>query len=291
MKYLGVFLFLITASFGFSQDNAQERAEQVVVEHLREIFGDDYKSYGFGELYKTSPKRIMEVEKIKNNIDLLRKKNLLTDSSLRSYEQLIEKKIDTIKRNKEFSTYDLNHFFVAKEGNDEYLYKTQFFLYPDGKLKDLEQLMKYKFIGKEHDWFYGYYRRNPVLPQDAVENKKVYDYFDKLLLSTDNLESSMATVINAYSVISKVGYLDTVQLPRLLASQWIKRNKDEKATITRFSEVQVLSSEDVKLGYKLFVSYKINGTEQARYFEFDSSFVLTGNLPVNKPYEQYFVKQ
>lgn len=291
MKKLLAFLFLLSSVSGFAQDDAQGRAEQVVKEHLKSVFGDEYKSYGFSELYKTSPARIMEVESIKSKVDVLRKNNLLTDSSLKAYENLIERKIDTIKANKEFPTYDIKHYFVVKEDKKDFLYQTQFYFYPDGKIKDLTQLMKYEFTGKEYDWFYGYYRRNPALPNDILENKKVYKYLDAMLVDPEDPESAMATVINTYSVISTKGYLDTVNLPRILSMRWLKKNSENEIIITEFSPVSPIYIDSEKVGYKLFVKYEMQGVEYAHYFEFDIQFIMTGSLPVEKPFEPYFKKQ
>lgn len=291
MKKLLAFLFLLSSVSGFTQDDAQGRAEQVVKEHLKSVFGDEYKSYGFSELYKTSPARIMEVESIKSKVDVLRKNNLLTDSSLKAYENLIERKIDTIKANKEFPTYDIKHYFVVKEDKKDFLYQTQFYFYPDGKIKDLTQLMKYEFTGKEYDWFYGYYRRNPALPNDILENKKVYKYLDAMLVDPEDPESAMATVINTYSVISTKGYLDTVNLPRILSMRWLKKNSENEIIITEFSPVSPIYIHSEKVGYKLFVKYEMQGVEYAHYFEFDIQFIMTGSLPVEKPFEPYFKKQ
>ena len=290
MKQFITFLFIFSAIFGFSQDDAQDRAELVVKKHLKGVFGEEYKSYGFSELYKTSTPRILEVEEIKSKIDVLRKSNLLTDSSLKAYEILIEQKIDTIKANQEFPTYDIKHYFVVKEDKTDFLYQTQIFLYPDGKIKDVNQIMKYEFVGKEYDWFYGYYRRNPVLPNDILENKKVYTYLDAMLEDPEDAESAMATVINTYSVISTKGYLDTVNLPRILAMKWIKENTDDEITITEFSPVNTIQIDSEKVGYKLFVKYEMKGIKYAQYFEFDTQFILTGSLPVEKPFEPYFKK-
>ena len=291
MKHFVTLLILFFSVFGFSQENAQERAEKVVKTHLKSVFGEEYKSYGFSELYKTSTPRIMEVEEIKKKIDVLRKNNLLTDSSLKSYDALIQRKIDTIKMNKEFPIYDIKHYFVVNEEGVDYLYQTQFFLFPDGKIKELTQLMKYEFTGKEYDWFYGYYRRNPALTQDLLENKKVYNYLDGLLENPEDPASAMATVITTYSVISTKGYLDTVNLPRILATKWMKKNSGEEIIITEFSPVRLLRQEEEKIGYTLFMKLEIKGVETVQYFEFDNQFVLTGSLPVEKPYDSYFSKE
>ena len=288
MKQFITLLLLFSYSLGFSQDDAQDRAENVVKKHLKGIFGEEYKSYGFSELFKTSTPRIIEVEEIKKKVDVLRKNNLLTYSSLRAYDELIQKKIDTIKMNKEFPIYDIKHYFVVKEEKIDYLYQTQFFLFPDGKIKDLTQLMKYEFTGKEYDWFYGYYRRNPVLPNDILENNKVYKYLDAMLVNPEDAESAMATVINTYSIISTKGYLDTVNLPRILAIKWLKKNTKDEIIITEFSEVSLIQIDSEKVGYKLFVKFEMNGIEYAQYFEFDTRFILTGSLPVEKPFSSYF---
>ena len=74
---------------------------------------------------------------MKKKIDVLRKNNLLTDSSLKHYDSILKLKVDTIKSLKQFSYYDIKHYYVIKESDKNHLYFTQFYLYPDGKIKDV----------------------------------------------------------------------------------------------------------------------------------------------------------
>lgn len=289
MKHLITLIFICLLSAGYSQRNAQERAEEAVKTHLKNVFSDKYKSYGFETLYKVSPPRIVEVENLKYKIDVLRKNNMLTDSSLKYYDSIIKLKVDTIKANKEFSTYDISHYYVLKEEGKNTLHYTKFYLTPDGKIKDVDQMMSYELIGKEYDWFYSYYRRNPMLPNDLIENKKCFTYLDNLLQTGEDKETTMATVINTYRVIASKGYLDTVSLPMILSSHWLKKNMEEEIIISKFSKVKLIRSEEgVKLGYNIFVEFEKEGVKNAHYFEFDPNFILTGTLPVEKPYDSYF---
>jgi hypothetical protein len=290
MKKILLFLFVLTSYLGFGQNNSQDKAENIVKKHLTSVFGDTYKSYGFETLYKISPPRITQVEDLKYKIDVLRKNNLLTDSSLKYYDSIIKMKIDTIRLNKEFSSYELSHYYVVKDGDKNFLYYTQFILTPDGKIKDLNKKMSYEFVGKEYDWFYSYYRRNPMLPNDLKENEKCFEYLNNLLKTNENKEATMATVIHTYSVISRKGFLDTIELPKLLAINWLRLNNIEEFVIARFSTVKSIIDEGEKIGYNLFVEYEKDNKKQVRYFEYDMNFILTGSLPVDMPFEPYFTK-
>ena len=293
MKNIITLIFTLFVLTGISQKTAQDRAEDVVKAHLIKTFtAEKYKSYGFEELFKVSPPRILEVESLKSKIDKLRKNNLLTDSSLKHYDSILKLKVDTIKGLKEFSYYDIKHYYVIKDAKKNHLYFTQFFLFPDGKIKDVTQLMKYEFVGKEYDWFYNYYRRNPMLPNNIRENKKCFQYLDNLLENeTFNRESTMATVINTYSVISTKQFLDTTVLTRLLSMHWLKKNNDTELTINQFSDVSPILDSTETIGYKLFVKYENAGVEKVQYFEFDLNYILSNSLPVEKPFEQYFKKE
>ena len=160
MKKIITVVFLLSISLGYGQYTAQDRAEKTVREHLTKSFtSEKYKSYGFEELYKTTPSEILEVEELKNKVNVLREKNLLTDSSLAYYDSLTKVKVDEVKAKKLFSTYDIKHNFVLKEGEKNTLHYYNFVLFPDGKIKDVQLLMKFEFVGSEYDWFYNYYRR------------------------------------------------------------------------------------------------------------------------------------
>jgi len=155
MKKIITIVFLLNLTIGFGQYTAQDRAEKTVREHLIKSFTNEkYKSFGFEELYKTSPKEILEIEELKSKVNVLRKNNLLTDSSLSYYDSLTRVKVDAVKAKKLFSTYDIKHNFVIKEGENNTLNYYNFILYPDGKIKDVQQLMKFEFAGSEYDWFY-----------------------------------------------------------------------------------------------------------------------------------------
>ena len=71
----------------------------------------------------------------------------------------------------------------------------------------------------------------------------------------------------------------------------MKKNSEEEIIITEFSPVNVLRQEEEKIGYTLFMKLEIKGVETVQYFEFDNQFVLTGSLPVEKPYDSYFSKE
>lgn len=294
MKKIILFLFsLHTALYGLGQYTAQERAEETVKKHLISVFTKEkYKSFGFEELYKVSPAKITEIDNLKKKVDVLRRKNLLTDSSLSYYDSLIKLKVDTVRAKKLYSTYEINHYFVVKEkGNKNVLYYYHFELFPDGKIKELEQLMKLEFVNIEYDWFYSYYRRNTLILDDAKENATCYAYLDNLIQSnTDDRESAMATVLATHGVLARYSYMDTVKLPRIIAQNWLQRNHKGQLKILNYSKIQPIYDNENKIGYKLFAEYDINGVKKAHYFEFDLNFLVRGNLIVERPYEKYFTK-
>ena len=294
MKHLLLSLFCFSISISFAQNTAQERAEETIKNHLTSVFTQErYKSFGFEALYKVSPPEIAEIDELKANVDVLRRKNLLTDSSLKHYDSVINVKVKAVKAKKLFSTYDINHYFVVNEkGGKNILYYYHFELYPDGKIKDVEQLMKLPFVNIEYDWFYSYYRRNSLYTNDEKENEISYAYMDNIISNyTKNRESAMATVLATHGVIARYAYLDTVKLPRIIVQNWLVRNNPESIKITNYSEVTPLFDGTEKIGYKLFCEYSINEEKKAHYFEFDLNFVMLGNLIVQPPYEEYFKRK
>ena len=292
MKKIITLVFILNLSFGFGQYTAQDRAEKTVKEHLIQSFSkENYKSFGFEELYKTTPPEILEVEELKKKVSVMRENNLLTDSSLAYYDSLTNQKVKDVKAKKLFSTYDIKHYFVVKNGENNTLYYYNFVLYPDGKIKDVQQLMKLDFVGSEYDWFYSYYRRSTLLPENAEENENCYVYLDDLVLTdTTDRETTMQTVLATHATIARYSYLDTTVVQRIIAQNWLRRNVSTKIEVKNYSTIQTIYDQDQKIGSNLFVEYELNGEKDAYYFEFDINYILRGALTVKKPYTDYFKK-
>ncbi len=293
MKKIITIVFLLNLTIGFGQYTAQDRAEKTVREHLIKSFTNEkYKSFGFEELYKTSPKEILEIEELKSKVNVLRKNNLLTDSSLSYYDSLTRVKVDAVKAKKLFSTYDIKHNFVIKEGENNTLNYYNFILYPDGKIKDVQQLMKFEFAGSEYDWFYSYYRRTTLLVDDAEENTNCYNYLDNLI-KTDTIDriATMQTVLATHATIARYAYLDTIVVQRIIAQNWLRRNISSSIKVLQYSNIETILDKEEKIGSNLFVEYELNGIKSAYYFEFDTNYILRGSLIVNEPYTEYFKKK
>lgn len=293
MRKIITLLFIATLNLGYGQYTAQDRAEKAVKENLIKTFTkENYKSFGFEELYKNTPPEIMEVEELKNKVNVLRKNNLLTDSSLSYYDSVTNAKVEAVKAKKLFSTYDLKHSFVIKKGEINTLHFYNFELYPNGKIKDVNQLLKFEFVGSEYDWFYNYYRRSTLLINDIEENENCYKYLDNLIkVDTIDRVATMETVLATHATIARYGYLDTTVVQRIIAQNWLRRNISKEIKVIEFSSIENISDEGEKIGSNIFVEYTLNDVKDARYFEFDINYILRGSLTLKKPYIQYFNKK
>ncbi|MDA9261875.1 hypothetical protein N9P38_00785 [Flavobacteriales bacterium] len=293
MRKIFTILFILNLTLGYGQYTAQDRAEKMVKEHLINSYTkENYKSFGFEDLYKTSPPDILEIEELKNKVNVLRKNNLLTDSSLSYYDSLTSLKVEAVKAKKIFSTYDIKHSFVIKLGEKNTLHFYNFELFPDGKIKDVEQIMKFEFVGNEYDWFYNYYRRSTLLIDDIEENNNCYIYLDNLIKedTTDRI-ATMETVLATHATISRYGYLDTTVVQRIVAQNWLRRNISNDIKVITYSTIEVILDENEKIGSNIFVEYELNGLKDARYFEFDINYILRGAMTLKKPYTHYFLKK
>ncbi|MFQ3336646.1 MAG: hypothetical protein ACI9E3_000654 [Flavobacteriales bacterium] len=293
MRKIVTLLFILNLTLGYGQYTAQDRAEEMVKEHLITSYTKEkYKSFGFESLYKTTPPEILEVEELKNKVNVLRKNNLLTDSSLSYYDSLTNLKVEGVKAKKLFSTYDIKHSFVIKKGETNTLHFYNFVLFPDGKIKDVQQLMKFEFVGSEYDWFYNYYRRSTLLIDDIKENKNCYTYLDNLIkVDTTDRVATMETVLATHATISRYGYLDTTVVQRIVAQNWLRRNISNDIKVITYSTIEVIMDENEKIGSNIFVEYELNVLKDARYFEFDINYILRGAMTLKKPYTHYFIKK
>jgi hypothetical protein len=201
-------------------------------------------------------------------------------------------KIEAVKSKNLFSTYDIKHSFVIKQGEKNTLHFYNFELFPDGKIKDVQQIMKFEFVGSEYDWFYNYYRRSTLLIDDAKENKNCYTYLDNLIKEdTEDRVATMETVLATHATISRYGYLDTIVVHRIIAQNWLRRNISKEIKVIEYSSIETIFDNNEKIGSNLFVEYRLKGENDARYFEFDSNYILRGSLTVKKPYINYFKKK
>ncbi|MEN8929199.1 MAG: hypothetical protein ABF242_03235 [Flavobacteriales bacterium] len=293
MKKIVTLILALNFGLSYGQYTAQDRAEKMVKEYLVKIYTKEkYKSFGFEDLYKTTPPQILEIDQLKYKVNVLRKNNLLTDSSLSHYDSLTSLKVAAVKAKKLFSTYDIKHSFVIEDGQENTLNFYNFELFPDGKIKDIEQIMKFEFVGNEYDWFYNYYRRSTLLIDDVEENDNCYAYLDNLIL-TDTLDriASMETALATHATIARYGFLDTVVVRRIISQNWLRRNISKEIKVLAYSKIELIKDEGEKIGSHLFVEYELKGQKEARYFEFDNNFVVRGSLPVEKPYTEYFKKE
>jgi len=72
MRKIFTLLFILNLTLGYGQYTAQDRAEEMVKEHLIKSYTKEkYKSFGFEDLYKTTPPEILEVEELKNKVKSL----------------------------------------------------------------------------------------------------------------------------------------------------------------------------------------------------------------------------
>ena len=290
MKKILLILFVLITVNGLSQRNAQDRAEDAVKKYLTEIFTKEkYKPFGFEPLFKITPPEIMEVDVLKMEVDELRKSNKLTDTLLKEYEIKIKSKVDSVKAKKVFSTYDIKHYFVVKDEGVNYLYYFDFILYPDGKVKDVTKLMKYEFVNIEYDWFYSYYRRSPLIIDNTKENKDCFTYLNDLVLNdTIDRESTMATTLSTYGVISRYGFMDTTKLSRIIIQNELVREFGKEVTIIKYSQLKPVIDNGETIGYKQFVEWQKDGVNKAHYYELDLNYVIRGDLFVEAPYQKYF---
>lgn len=290
MKKILLILFVLITVNGLSQRNAQDRAEDAVKKYLTEIFTKEkYKPFGFEPLFKITPPEIMEVDVLKMEVDELRKSNKLTDTLLKEYEIKIKSKVDSVKAKKVFSTYDIKHYFVVKDEGVNYLYYFDFILYPDGKVKDVTKLMKYEFVNIEYDWFYSYYRRSPLIIDNNKENKDCFTYLNDLVLNdTIDRESTMATTLSTYGVISRYGFMDTTKLSRIIILNELVREFGKEVTIIKYSQLKPVIDNGETIGYKQFVEWQKDGVNKAHYYELDLNYVIRGDLVVEAPYQKYF---
>lgn len=290
MKKLLLLSILLISFGGIAQKTAQDRAEDAVKKHLIGVFTqENYKPFGFDPLYKVTPPEIMEVEILKAEVDSLRKTNSLNDSILRYYEKEIKVKVDTVKARRIFPTYDIKHYFVVRENGVNTLNYFDFVLFPDGKIKDVSNLMKLDFVHIEYDWFYSYYRKAPLLIDNAKENEACFDYLNNLLMNdTKDREATMETVLATYGVISRFGFMDTTKLSKIVIQNRIKREFGEEAKIIKYSELAQIIDEGEVIGYKQFVEYQLGEEKFAHYYEMDLNYIIRGSLIVEAPYEQHF---
>jgi len=291
-KILLLIIAFTLSSSMFSQRTSQDRAEEAVINYLTKAYkGQKYKAYNFGELYKTSPKEIVEIESIKLKVDSLRNSNNYTIKKLSYYDSIIKVKTKIAKGKKKYSTYDINHYFVIEgKGEKNTLFQYNFTLYPNGKIKTLTKLLEHTFVSDEYDWFYHYYRRNIII-SDMKENKNTYNYIDNLLDSeTQNKSAAISTVLTLVKTMYKKQYLDTTIIAQAVAKKWLLTNKPNSIATKTSSLKPIKDKKNTVYGYKIFVKYIENEKTKAHYFEFDLDYILRGNLVVESPFEKYFIK-
>ena len=289
MKRILLLTFITLSFLANSQRTPQDRAEISVQNYIKKAFKNQtYKAYNFGELYKTTPSEIMEIESIKNKIDSLRKENKLTYSELNKYDSIILFKTKEVKQKKRYSTYDINHYFVIEKSNSvNILYQYNFTLYPNGKVKEIQKLLEREFVSDEYDWFYHYYRRNIII-SEINENKNIYNYLDELLeAETIDKNECMSTVLTMIKTLYNKQYLDTISVSTAVVKKWFLANKS-LINILKTSNLKPIKENNLVIGYKVFVKFEENNETKTLYFELDTDYITRGVLEVEKPFNKYF---
>lgn len=288
--FILVFVFNTVTAFLFAQNTPQDRAESAVINHLKTTFKDkEYHGYEFGDLYKITPPEISSLDSIKNKAKLVNTNN---DSLLGYYDSLIKLKTKEIKEKQLFSAYEINHFFTLKEKfKNPVLYEYNFELFPDGKIKDAREQMKYQLTPDEYNYYYYYYMRKDLY-NDSKQNEALYNYLETLYTNeTISKEAAMGTILTVAKVVYEYNVYDTILISRIEAQKWLSKNIKESYTINKYSDVNsIKDTNNNTLGYNLFIELTIKDSTEAYYFEFDYDYILRGVLPVEKPFEQYFKK-
>ena len=295
-------VFFLISSFSFTQRKKapQRKAENAVIIYLQEQFSNSTLThYDFGDLVKITPLEISEVERLKK----VRSSLLAIDSNhpdIDSYNAIIDKQLKKITQEKLHTTFEIDHFYTVQNiAEKPVLYHSLFTLFPDGKVKNVSIVLNYPFTRNEEDDYFYFYKKYPFVVETDFEDKKfnleTYTYLNNLYLNEENdKEAAMSTVLTVTKIMSKTAYYDTTLIAQHLATKYMEKSFDiANLKDPTYSKVQpIKDSLDQILGYKLFLLYTDEGTEQQQkmyYFEYDYNYILRAVMPVEPPYEQYFI--
>ncbi len=297
MKLILLILTLnLLSAISFSQKTPGEKAEDAISKYLTEQFKDkSYKAYYFGDLVKITPSEIISLDSLKHAVDSLQRRGKLNDSLTDLYDLQMKEKLKKIRSNKLFPTYEMDHFFVIREPfKEEILYHTLFTLYPDGKVKDIDNILTYELTDEEHDNYYHYYRKYALYknkPLNHPDNNKTYQYLENLYLNElDDKKAAFSTVLSVVECMRKTGMYDTVYIAQNQASKHLNTIVDvefSELTYSKITPIKLDSNSTLPDGYNMFVRVK-NKDEKAYYFEFDYDYIIRGVLPVKEPFDSYF---
>ena len=289
MKHILILLLIIIACNGWSQATPQQKAELAVTKHLKKTYPkSEYHGYGFSNLIKITPTQITELKEYKKAIASI---DSVDENTKNYYDSLIQNKLKEVKEKRLFSTYEINHFYTLKEKfKKPILFEYTFTLLPDGKISDVAKQLEYKLIDDEYDYFYYYYSKKD-LHNTKEDNISTYSYLEDLYeKELVNKRAVMSTILTIAKVIYENDAYDTILIPRIEAQKWIKNNLAD-LLITNYSTVNSIidSSNNKIIGYNIFAQISQNDSTKAYYFEFDYDYILRGVLPVEAPFEKYFI--
>jgi hypothetical protein len=219
----------------------QDKAELFVEQHVLKQFSTlgEYKPYRFGQLYVLKP---LEIEERDNLLDLKTKLPSLKDhygakldSVIAANDSAIARKQRYIKANRIHVTYEISHVFKVSnaQSGKRTLYEYLFYLLPNGKVKNVSQVMEVDLTSKEDDWFYYYIMQYPLFNLNDKEaeqklNAKIYTHFNAALTNESGDKGDLLkAILGIVAHIKEKGNMDPNHLGKASVAKWMSSNKSE----------------------------------------------------------------
>ncbi len=310
------------------QENAGKPTRQLILQdsviaYFSRQYTEDnqYLPYTFSSVFANKPQEIVELEQlyeVQASLPGMQDHyGERLDSVIAANNQEIDKKKETIREKKIYTTYDLTHLFCVKN-KDEKLepYKAievDVYAYPTNKIKDVRVIFSVPLTEHEFELFEHYIHQDPLIYDQSYDyqaqmNASIYNKMNEAMINepAESRGDLLMTLLNKVEFYQLNNGFDPELFTNAVLSDWSKDpTLDVKIDkVIKTSELKPIKSpatastgnipSEQVVGYKKFML--INGKwgdesfreEKAVYCEFDKNHVLKGVLLVEGDYQNYF---
>jgi hypothetical protein len=276
--------------------NKEEKIRAGIESHLKTSFGESvaYKIHKEGEIYELRPQEIQDLDqmiKVKNQLPLQRNQyGDALDQMIIDQDVKIEAQKELLRTKKIYPWYEQNVLFTATYSKDSnVLYDCDFTIYPNYKIKDVDQTLKVTLNSKELSFFQYFVRQGPLFQSQSdpawanSKNEQLYtQLFAALEAEEEYKPELLKTVLDIVNYVMTFNNFDEKKFANSQVEKWEADNLDYAETLRTIS-ISTLNQKmtkqddtDVLNGYEIehvFIKEK-ESIQRKLVFAFDLNFVI-----------------
>jgi hypothetical protein len=274
----------------------EEKIRDGIETHLKTSFGNEatFKVQKEGEIFELKPQEIKDLDqmiKVKNQLPLQRNQyGDALDPMIVEQDNKIEKQKELLRVNKIYPWYEQNVLFTATYAKDSnVLYDCDFTIYPNYKIKDVDQSLKVTLSNKELSYFQYFVRQGPLFQSQSdpnwanTKNEQLYTQLFAALDSEKEYKPELLkTVLEIVNYVMTYNNFNEKEFTKKQVAKWESVNLEYLQTLRTINmgdltqQMTKIDAAEVLSGYEIeHIFIKENESiQRSLKFTFDLNFVI-----------------